>query len=249
MKRIVLLVKPILLLPFLFIAQLCYTQPPGREEGGGSLIISSINKDKLCAGDELIVQVKWVGTSPMPPPYITYIQLSDSGGNFNSFTNIGSVHKQNTIICVVPRWIDAGKNYKLRVHISPDAPNNYSIYPKPIVISRLPPRYTIDGDSKACVGMNQTFLIELESMEVPTWAITNGTIIGTLVDGIIVKWNEAGKGLMSVVAETNSCGIAEKSTLEVDVKPASSCISPLLRLLLIIRLPLSRFILTTSILP
>lgn len=226
MRRIVLLVKPILLLTFLFVAQQCYSQPSASEEKEASLIISSISKEELCAGDELLVQVKWVGSSPIPPPYVTYIQLSDSGGNFSSFTNIGSVHKESTIVCVVPRWVEAGRNYKLRVHISPHASNTYSIYPKPLVISRLPPRYTIEGDSKSCVGMNQPFLIELEPGDVPKWAVTNGTIVDTLVDGVIVKWNEAGTGLLSVVAKSNSCGIAEKATLEVAVNTTNSCITP-----------------------
>ena len=224
MSKILLWLKPIFHLTLVLVAEISFAQTSDTEYSDGSVIISSVNKETLCAGDELIVQVKWVGSSPIPPPYITYIQLSDTGGNFSSFTNIGSSHK-NTIICVVPSWIDAGKNYKMRAYISQDAPNTYSIYPKPIIISRQPPQYIIEGNAKACVGTEQSFLIEIESGHLPKWSVMNGAIVDTLLNGVIVKWSEIGKGSISVISQDNSCGIAQKTILEIDIESANACIT------------------------
>ena len=222
MNKILFLVNSIALLSIFILPSQAFSQVIKGDE---TYIITKISKSELCAGQELLVNTKQVGKFPQPPQITIFIQLSNSEGSFESFTNIGSSFNLLNISCIVPEWLEASNNYKIRMRTSVDLPNHYYIYPQAISIAAAPPTYTISGNTTVCKGSTETYTIDLAKNDLPKWTVKNGVIVDSTSHSIAVKWSIEGIGAMSVQALPNKCGAAEIALLDIKIQHESFCIT------------------------
>lgn len=188
-------------------------------------IITTISKHAICAGQELIVNTKQVGTFPPPPDNTIFIQLSNVDGSFERFTNIGSSFNYLNISCIIPSWAESSDKYKIRMRVKSDPPNHYYVYPLSIDVSGSPPNYFIEGKENVCEGTIQTYNINLEQGDAPKWFVNNGTRLDTFPDKATVRWGKEGNGLISVQAKKTMCGPGDIAKLEIIISKDGFCIT------------------------
>lgn len=144
------------------------------------------------------------------------VQLSNSDGNFNTYTIIGqkaNVTDSDTIFATIPNGTIKGQN--LFIRIVGLSPNLTSTNTPGITVGDVPLQgITIVGPDKVCLnsGPAKYYVQNAEPGASYNWSVTTGA--GTVVpnnDTSFVTWTSPGPNRVVLVTSVNQCGTGQNA--------------------------------------
>ncbi|RDC62515.1 CARDB domain-containing protein [Adhaeribacter pallidiroseus] len=185
-------------------------------------------KNSFCAGNTLAIPFTIKGLYGNSNVFTA--QLSNSIGDFKTFTNIGTLTstKAGTINATIPVHIPAGIGYRVRIVASSPADTS-GMNSKPITIGRPPEQYfTITGKTNTCLGTETYAVSEVEIGNVKyRWQLSGGGTIDTTgaKSSAKITWTKPGVYTLKFTP-ANACGIGSERTLQVAVFSTKPTLTP-----------------------
>lgn len=183
----------------------------------------STNRKAFCANKTMPVSMNYtVGNVTLTTGNIFSAQLSDSAGNFNNPTLVGTktdTAKTGTINLNIPAGLSTAGNYKLRLKVSSDS-NAFSLaFPISIVPGFSQPIVANNTDS-VCKGTNVLLsVLPTNSNYTFKWLLNNTIIPAANNDSL---WLDTTGVVKAIVSNTGCSDTSVAKTITVYPKPVPS---------------------------
>jgi len=182
-----------------------------------AIVVNSVSKTTLCAGDSLYVGYHATGTFNAGNTFKLF--LSDATGSFTSETEIGSQSssaKGGIFTIKLPTHLADGTGYKLRVKASNTALTGMASTTS-LTIRDRPYAKTVTGRTQVNGTFGYPYTVPATAGSTFNWLITNGTQTnGTNTNAITVIWLQpmanTAEGKIRVI-ETNQYGCIGDTSL------------------------------------